>query len=60
MNSTTSIAEASASAELSVDLADLFDLNPRTIPLAGQSTVAASGDCTNDGCTRSCVSCGCR
>lgn len=60
MNSTAPIAEASASPELSVDVADLFDLNPRTVPLPGQPPIASSEDCTNDGCTRSCMSCGCR
>jgi hypothetical protein len=60
MNSTVPSAEPSASAELSADLADLFDLDPRTAPLAALPTVPNSEDCTNDGCTRSCVSCGCR
>lgn len=60
MNSTTTVDVPSASAELSGDMADLFDLDPRTAPIAGQPTGNDSADCTNDGCTRSCMSCGCR
>ncbi|HEX5113643.1 MAG TPA: hypothetical protein VFW65_00440 [Pseudonocardiaceae bacterium] len=60
MNSTAPIAEASASAELSADVADLFDLDPRTAPIVTLPTGNDSADCTNDGCTKSCVSCGCR
>ena len=60
MNSTATVGEPSANTELSADMADLFDLDPRTAPLAALPTIANSEDCTNDGCTRSCVSCGCR
>lgn len=43
----------------SVELADLFDLDPRAAPVAVLPTIGRSGDCTNDGCTATCNSCGC-
>jgi hypothetical protein len=60
MNSTASCAAPSVGAELSVDITDLFDLDARTAPIATPPGVPSSEDCTNDGCTNSCVSCGCR
>ncbi|MFF0574032.1 hypothetical protein ACFY19_25740 [Streptosporangium saharense] len=46
-------------AELSAQIADLFDLAPTTTPVNVLPTMGDSGNCTNDGCTKSCVSCGC-
>jgi hypothetical protein len=46
--------------ELSTDLTDLFDLDVRTTSVATLPSGNDSADCTNDGCTRSCQSCGCR
>jgi hypothetical protein len=60
MNSIASSSESTVSAELSADVADLFDLDAWTTPIAGLPTGHNSADCTNDGCTRSCQSCGCR
>lgn len=45
---------------LDADLAALFDLDPRTTPLTELGDLPDSADCTNDGCTGSCLSCGCR
>lgn len=41
-------------------IADLFDLDVQTEGVADLGGVGRSADCTNNGCTRSCVSCGCR
>jgi hypothetical protein len=42
---------------LSSEIADLFDLDPRSIPVADLGNVGRSADCTNDGCTASCNGC---
>lgn len=47
-------------ADLSADLTDLFNLDARTMSVATLPSAGDSADCTNDGCTRSCASCGCR
>jgi hypothetical protein len=56
MDTTTTIARPSR------EITDLFDLDARTAPVAKLPTVGRSANCTNDGCTGSCVtcSCGCR
>lgn len=46
--------------ELSADLTDLFSLDVRTSSVATLPSAGDSADCTNDGCTASCQSCGCR
>lgn len=43
----------------SSELADLFNLDPRTVVVAKLPTIGKSADCTNDGCTGTCNSCGC-
>jgi hypothetical protein len=44
----------------SPEIMDLFDLDVRRAPVIPLPSAADSGDCTNDGCTGSCNSCGCR
>ncbi len=46
--------------DLFPEITDLFDLDVRTTPIAMLPTTGRSADCTNDGCTGSCASCGCR
>jgi hypothetical protein len=45
---------------LFAEITDLFDLDVRSTPVIPLPTAADSGDCTNDGCTASCNSCGCK
>jgi hypothetical protein len=45
------------SAGLSAEIADLFDLDPRSIPVADLGGVAESEDCTNNGCTDTRANC---
>ena len=46
--------------EFNAAVADLFQLNAQWIPAAQSAAMPDSADCTNDGCTNSCNSCGCR
>ncbi|HEU0086763.1 MAG TPA: hypothetical protein VFQ77_03805 [Pseudonocardiaceae bacterium] len=45
---------------LDVAIADLFDLDVQTEGVADLDRADRSADCTNNGCTESCLSCGCR
>lgn len=49
-----------STAELSADIADLFNLDTQITPVAALPMRGDSADCTNDGCTGSCLSCGCK
>jgi hypothetical protein len=44
----------------SADIIDLFNLDTRTAPVVPLPSMGDSSDCTNDGCTASCASCGCK
>lgn len=44
----------------SAEIIDLFDLDVRSAPVAVLPTTGKSANCTNDGCTGSCNSCGCK
>lgn len=48
------------STALDIAIADLFDLDVQTEGVADIGGSGHSGDCTNNGCTASCLSCGCR
>lgn len=39
------------------EIADLFDLDAQSVPVSDLGNVGRSGECTNDGCTASCVGC---
>jgi hypothetical protein len=41
-------------------IADLFDLDMQTEYTVDFDGVGRSADCTNNGCTNTCLSCGCR
>jgi hypothetical protein len=43
--------------QLASEIADLFSLEPELTAVADLGNVGRSADCTNDGCTRSCVGC---
>jgi hypothetical protein len=60
MESIATSVDRSADPELAADIAALFNLDVRTASLATLPGAADSGDCTNDTCTASCVSCGCK
>lgn len=67
MNATTALtrptrilARPSTAIAPSPEIADLFDLDPRTAPIAKLPTIGKSSNCTNDGCTASCNSCTCK
>lgn len=60
MDATSTMSNPTTGTDVCTDLDDLFALDPRTEPLAALPAAADSGDCTNDGCTGSCVSCGCK
>ncbi|GAA3168676.1 hypothetical protein [Nonomuraea salmonea] len=42
-----------------LDVSNLFDLEVQVGPTYELPDKLASGDCTDDGCTASCASCGC-
>lgn len=46
--------------ELDDAIADLFDLDLRTELAADLDGMGASEECTTNGCTETCLSCGCR
>ena len=48
------------STALDTAIADLFDLDVQTEGVADRGGPVRSADCTNNGCTASCQSCGCR
>jgi hypothetical protein len=45
--------------ELSAEIADLFNLDAHTTPVTTLAPMSDTGNCTNDTCTNSCLSCGC-
>lgn len=48
------------STALDAAIANLFDLDVQTELAADLDGAADSEDCTKNGCTESCLSCGCR